>query len=75
MNKTNIIGQKEKYYSASQWTLVRGRFRKNRMASIGFWFLKGDFSQKLQMFFGGENKTKLLPLQIMAKQKRSAKER
>ena len=39
MNKTNIIGKKEKYYSASQWTLVRSRFRKNRMASIGFWFL------------------------------------
>ena len=39
MNKTNIISKKEKYYSASQWTLVRSRFRKNRLAIIGFWFL------------------------------------
>lgn len=39
MNNTNIISKKEKYYSASQWTLVRSRFRKNRLAIIGFWFL------------------------------------
>ena len=29
MNKTVAILDKEQYYSASQWTLVRGRFRKN----------------------------------------------
>jgi len=39
MKKTDIIGAKEQYYSASQWTLVRGRFLKNRVAAIGFWFL------------------------------------
>ena len=39
MKKTDIIGAKEQYYSASQWSLVRGKFLKNRMAAIGFWFL------------------------------------
>ena len=39
MKKTDIIGAKEQYYSASQWSLVRGRFLKNRVAAIGFWFL------------------------------------
>ena len=39
MNKTVAIREKEKYYSASQWTLVRNRFLKNRVAAIGFWFL------------------------------------
>ena len=39
MKKTDIIGAKEQYYSASQWSLVRGKFLKNRVAAIGFWFL------------------------------------
>jgi len=39
MKKTVVIPDKEKYYSASQWTLVRNKFLKNRMAAIGFWFL------------------------------------
>ena len=39
MKKTDIIGAKEQYYSASQWSLVRGNFLKNRVAALGFWFL------------------------------------
>ena len=39
MNKTDITGAKEQYYSASQWTLVRGKFLKKRVAAVGFWFL------------------------------------
>ena len=39
MKKTVAILNKEQYYLASQWTLVRGRFLKNRVAAIGFWFL------------------------------------
>jgi hypothetical protein len=31
MNKTVAILDKEQYYSASQWTLVRGRFPENRV--------------------------------------------
>jgi len=31
MKKTDIIGAKEQYYSASQWSLVRGKFLKNRV--------------------------------------------
>jgi hypothetical protein len=31
MKKTVAILNKEQYYLASQWTLVRGRFLKNRV--------------------------------------------
>ena len=31
MKKTVAIPDKEQYYSASQWSLVRGKFLKNRV--------------------------------------------
>jgi hypothetical protein len=31
MNKAVAIPDKKQYYSASQWTLVRSRFPKNRV--------------------------------------------